>query len=174
MSHNMQGNDSKTPINKKDFWNTTWQAVRDAEFLIGSKFSLDAASTLEAKKAHSFISPEMDAFFVSWFDEFRGAVWCNPPFSKKELFLDRAHEQAKKYGMTVVCMVPFEPTTKWWLRHVIERASIVYIPSARYNFIDDETKKEISGCPFSSCFAVFTSLTMPTQYIHFTKGIGGD
>lgn len=174
MPHNMQGNSSNTPPNKKDFWNTTWQAVRDAEKLTGRKFMLDAATTKEASKAIQYITPEMDALSRSWIDEIPGAVWCNPPFSRKELFLDKAHEQAIMLGEIIVCMIPFEPTTKWWMNYVMDEASIVYIPSARYNFIDDETKKEISGCPFSSCFAVFTSLTMPTQYIHFNKGIGGD
>ena len=170
MSHNMEGK-SKTQINKKDMWNTTWQAVRDAEFLIGGKFDLDACSaSRNESKADSFISPDDDAMLFHWYGK---RVFCNPPFSRKIEFIDRANNQAMEWSNVICMMLPFEPCTKWWREHISGKATAVYVPDGRYNFIDDETKEEIKGVPFCSCFVVFTSLNVPTQYIEFNRGCGG-
>ena len=170
MSHNMKG-ESETPINKKDMWNTTWQAVRDAECLIGGKFGLDACATSDNEsKAASFISKKDDAMITEW-NFLR--VFCNPPFSRKIDFIDRAYQQAKKHKNIVCMLIPFEPCTKWWRERISGKATAVYIPDGRYNFIDYDTKEEIKGVPFCSCFVVFTSLNVPTQYIEFNRGCGG-
>lgn len=163
---------SKTPDSKKDFWNTPWHAVQDAEFLIGQVFALDACATsFNEAKAEQWITPEQDALITEWLPAKRGAVWCNPPFSQKIAFIKRAYHQSRRHAVTVCVMLPFEPTTKWWRENISSRASVVYVPDGRYSYVDDETKIEQRGVNFSSCFVVFTPLTMPTQYIEFTRGL---
>lgn len=163
---------SATPENKKDFWNTQWSTVRDAEALIGQRFTLDAcAKDAGAAKAREWITPEQDALKTPWISG-NGAVWCNPPFTMKLEFLERAHHQAKLYGRIVVCMIPQEPSTGWWQRYVVGKATFVFMPDGRYNFLDDATKLLAPGCNFCSCFVVFTPLNVPTQYVHFVRGIG--
>lgn len=167
------GAKSATPDNKKDYWNTPWHAVHDAAFLIGQSFELDAcAKDQSAAKAYQWITPEQDALTSQWVPKVAGAVWCNPPFSNKAAFLDRAYQQAKLHGLTVCVMVPYEHLTLWWRQYVSNRATVVYLPDGRYNYVDDETKIEQSGVNFASCFVVFTPLQMPTQYVEFTRGIG--
>lgn len=74
---------SKVADDKKDFWNTSWEAVRDAEALIGMPFVLDAAaSDAGTSKAKTFITPQQDALQTEWLAG-HGAVWCNPPFTRK-------------------------------------------------------------------------------------------
>ena len=98
-------------------------------------------------------------------------VWCNPPFSQKELFLKRAKEQSEKHNLTVCCMIPFEPCTKWWREFVSDKATFVYVPSGRYCFVDDEAKKEVKGVNFCSCFVVFTPLyAKEAIMINFERG----
>lgn len=174
MSGATMGRKTQTAPHKKDLWNTPWHAVHDASALIGQPFTLDAcAKDASAAKARQWITPEQDALVTPWLSA-GGAVWCNPPFTKKLAFLDRAYDQARRYGRTVVCMIPHETATKWWKRHVRDRATFVFIPDGRYNFLDDETKELSDGCNFCTSFVVFTPLNAPTQYIHFDRGIGSN
>ena len=176
MSHVTAGKKSETQISKKDIWNTSDIAINDALALCGiDSFDMDACATSEAEsKGFNFISPEDDALIEEW-SGYVGSgvrsVWCNPPFSQKELFLKRAKEQSEKHNLTVCCMIPFEPCTKWWGELVRDKATFVYVPSGRYNFIDDETKKEVKGVNFCSCFVVFTPLhTKEAVFINFERG----
>ena len=177
MSHVTAGKKSETPVNKKDFWNTSDLALSDAMALCGVKqFDLDACATSEFEsKGFEFIDPDMCSLSTEWnspiWYKIIKNVWCNPPFSQKELFLKRAKEQSAKHNLTVCCMIPFEPCTKWWREFVSDKATFVYVPSGRYNFIDDETKKEVKGVNFCSCFVVFTPLhTKEAVFINFERG----
>jgi phage N-6-adenine-methyltransferase len=171
MSGKGNSNISATPDNQKDLWQTPPFVVEDAARLIGQGFALDAcAADIQAAKAAEFITPEMDALTVDWWPAAAlGAVWCNPPFSQKEAFLQRAHEQARLMRLTVCCLVPLEPSTTWWRTHVTGKATAVYIPDGRYPFIHPETGLVMGSPNFASCFVVFTPLTMPTQYIEFER-----
>ena len=176
MSHVAAGKKTGTPASKKDFWNTSDLALDDAKALCGVKyFSLDACATsLMESKGADFIRPEKDALKIEWCYAFADAnrtVWCNPPFSKKELFLKRAKGQSAKHNLIVCCMIHFEPCTKWWREYVSDKATFVYVPDGRYNFVDDETKKEVKGVNFCSCFVVFTPLyTKEAVFINFERG----
>lgn len=173
MSHLTPGKKSNTDPSLKDLWNTTWAAIEDATALIGQPFALDAcARDAETAKADQFITPEMDALTVDWMPALPGAIWCNPPFSRKTTFLYHAFWQSRGTGRTICCMVPFEPVTRWWREFVSGKATVVYVPDGRYNFADPETKQELKGVNFASCFVVFTPLIMPTQYVEFVRGIG--
>lgn len=163
---------SKTDDDKKDLWNTSWPAVRDAQALIGQPFVLDACATDAATaKAREFITPEQDALKTDWLSG-NGAVWCNPPFTRKPEFLMRALEQAKRWGRLVVVMIPYEPCTQWWREYVSGKATAVFMPDGRYTFLAPDTKQPIPGVNFVSCFVLFSPLQTPTQYVEFRRGIG--
>ena len=163
---------SKTDDAKKDLWNTSWQALRDAEALIGQRFVLDVCATDAATaKAREFITPQQDALQTEWLGA-SGAVWCNPPFTRKPEFLTRAYWQARKWQRIVIVMIPYEPCTQWWRESVSGKATAVFMPDGRYSFLDPDTKEPIPGVNFVSCFVMFTPMTMPTQYVEFTRGIG--
>ena len=176
MSHVTAWKKTETPASKKDFWNTCDLALNDAEELCGVKrFDLDACATSwKEAKGIIFISPEDNALEVEWGKHIcvqLKTVWCNPPFSQKELFLKRAKEQSAKHNLIVCCMIPFEPCTKWWREYVSDKATFVYVPDGRYCFVDDETKKEVKGVNFCSCFVVFTPLhTKEAVFINFERG----
>lgn len=176
MSHVTAGKKTETPVSKKDFWNTSDLALNDAMALCGvNQFDLDACATSENEsKGLEFIDQKMCALSSEWlstFGCFVKTVWCNPPFSQKELFLKRAKEQSAKHNLIVCCMIPFEPCTKWWREYVSDKATFVYVPDGRYNFVDDETKQEVKGVNFCSCFVVFTPLlTKEAVFINFERG----
>lgn len=163
---------SKTDDAKKDLWNTDWRAVRDAEALIGQPFVIDVCATDAATaKARTFITPQEDALKTEWLAG-NGAVWCNPPFTMKPQFLIRAWQQAKAWQRNVMVMIPYEPCTQWWREHVSGSATAVFMPDGRYNYLDPDTKKPIPGVNFVSCFVLFTPLSIPTQYLEFSRGVG--
>lgn len=182
-------NRTSTKSTIKDYWRTSPKAVADAEALIGAKFVFDACAKDEA----SIIKPKLPAFVESCGDDalgsdaiwgminidqvygsaIRGPGWCNPPFSRKTEFLEKAAQQAKSHGIMVCCMIPLEPATKWWRECVEGKATRVFIPDGRYNFLHPDSGEEIKGVSFPSCFAVFTSMGGPTQYVHFNRGVGG-
>jgi phage N-6-adenine-methyltransferase len=170
MSHTIAGKTSNTAENIKNIWRTTDQAYRDALILCGRKsFDIDAAADSTNKRCSLFIGAEQDATKSDWFYPNVSWAWCNPPFDLKREFLDRAYNQ--RYLGSTCMMIPFEPTTKWWLEYVHGKASVVYIPDGRYNFYHPETGEETKGVAFASCFVVYTSITMPTQYVHFIRGL---
>ena len=170
MSHNTPNSKSNTDVNIKNLWATTQDAYKDACKLCGAYyFELDAAASSKNKKCALYINEDQDALTIEWFrEELVKTVWCNPPFDLKREFLAHAYNQ-RKHGLTCM-MIPYEPTTKWWREFVHDKASIVYVPDGRDNFIHPKTEKEIKGVSFASCIVVFTPLTLTTQYIHFKRG----
>lgn len=174
MSHTTPGKASKTKSLNKDLWQTTDYAYKDACFLCGvESFDFDVAASKENTKCTVYSDDSLGN--TDWFASYDlDTVWCNPPFSRKIEFLDKAYRDIVNHYSAMACiMIPYEPCTKWFREHVHNKAHTVYVPDGRYNFIDPETGKEIKGVPFTSCFVVFNNLYFTeTQYVHFKRGRG--
>lgn len=168
---------TKTPPVHKDYWRTSDLAYADACLLCGVKsFDIDIAASYENKRCAYYLDESQNALsFPSWFTDGcidKQTAWCNPPFSNKFAFLDKAYQQIKKHQNKLICMmIPYEPCTDWWRKYVHNKASIVYVPSGRYNFVHPETGEEIKGVNFASAFVVFTGLHIGTMYHHFQRGV---
>lgn len=167
MSHTTPGVNSKTPVNIKDCWRTNLKALLDATRLVGFPFRLDVAADEENSLCDEYFSAEDNALTKSWACD--GAVWCNPPFSLKREFLEKAWIESIEHKIPVCVMIPFEPATKWWADYVMGRATVVFIPDGRYSYLHPETGEDIGSPNFASCFVVFTPLDVPTQYVHFER-----
>ena len=64
-------------------------------------------------------------------EELPNKAYCNPPFSKKKPFIDKACEEAKK-GKLIVMLLPFDPSTKWFIKaHEECKATLVVIEGGR-------------------------------------------
>lgn len=163
---------TNTPLNIKDYWRTSDRAYRDACYLCGvDNFNVDVAADDGNKKCYAYISEQADSLCIDWFlGDFENA-WCNPPFSRKVEFLQKAYEQ--RIGGLICMILPYEPCTKWWRENIDGKATVVYVPDGRYNYCHPETGKTVQGVNFASAFVVFTALTMPTQYVQFVRGVGG-
>lgn len=99
------------------------------------------------------------------------AVWCNPPFNNKTEFLERAFHFARQ-GLPAVCLVPYERSTEWWRSAVRNKATRVFIPDGRYNFLQVDGKTPKTGVNFLSCFVEFGigASYRETQYVDFVRG----
>lgn len=167
MSHNTPNSKSATPDNIKNLWATTPESFRHAQVLCGAEFDIDVSASENNTKCLAYLSEEDNAISQPWFDVEIKSAWCNPPFDLKREFLAKAYKE--RVNGLICMMIPYEPTTKWWREYVHGKASIVYVPDGRYNFLHPETGKEIKGVSFASCFVVFTSMMLETQYVHFNR-----
>lgn len=161
---------TKTDLSKKDYWQTSDLAYDDACHLCGVEaFDIDVAASIGNRKCSYYLDEDADALSVRWFSRDEAYAWCNPPFSLKIEFLQKAYEQRK--SGTICMMIPFEPATKWWRDNVDGKAAVVFVPDGRYSFVNPETGLVMSGVNFPSCFVVFNSLEVPTQYVNFERGV---
>ncbi|HBX7662620.1 TPA: adenine methyltransferase [Klebsiella pneumoniae] len=75
------------------------------------KFTRDAAATKQNSHCARYWTKEDDALLMDWSAE--RSLFINPPYSKVENFLAKAHEPE-----TAVFLIPFRPQTGFFLRYV--------------------------------------------------------
>lgn len=166
----IDNHNTKTPAEIRDNWETLDETVMDALNLTGVEFfDLDAAANERNSRGMSYFDEGMDALKMEW----RGEVWCNPPFSKKKEFLTKAYIELLAGNIEMACLlIPCEPATKWWKDCVLGKAQTVYIPDGRYSFRHPETGEVMDQPKFPSCFVVFQKAKFATtQYVHFERTI---
>ena len=93
---------------------------------------------------HDFI---WDGLEVDW----KGNIFCNPPYSNIEPFLKKAISEIKKGNCTkAVFLIPIRSDTKYWHEIILEEASEIRLIKGRLNF--NESK---SPAPFPTVIVVF-------------------
>lgn len=172
----MDYTNSKTKEDAKDYWRTAPNAIYDAARLLGIKhFSIDAAAKdCDVAVCHYYISESEDAISVpNWFSYAPISLspfpvaWCNPPFSLKSKFLEKAFEQSQ-FGF-VMMMLPFSPATKWWRDLITGKATAVFVPNGRYGFLNPDTGEYSPGAKFPTCFVLFSPLKTTTAWVEFER-----
>ena len=118
--------------------------------------ALDAVYDFEVDAA----AEEKNALCDAWFADALAAdwsiykrIWCNPPFSNKEAFLQHALKFRNKTAWIVFLLPNNSRETKWWRSLVTTQADYVISLVPRVNYFLDG--REIKGVPFSSCLAIY-------------------
>ena len=159
---------SGTAEDAKNRWATSPECFLDAIILYGKTFKIDVATEPQTAKCDRFIvAPEwfagradrgsipglagFDALNCVWENDW----WCNPPFDLKIEFIKRAREMATN-GMTGMMLLPYEPSSAWFRRHVVPNATLIYEPDGRYQFCEIDGKTKKTGVNFASCLVLFT------------------
>lgn len=80
-------------------------------------FTIDVAASIENALLPRYYTREVDALSVPWS---RHRVWCNPPYSKLEPWLEKAwRAMTLDYCDLIVMLLPANRTEQgWWQRHV--------------------------------------------------------
>lgn len=101
------------------------RAATPADFAVWQQrfaFSIDVAASDENAKLPRYFTAEQDALRLSWAGE---RVYCNPPYSDIEPWLEKAHGEwllsGRVYGgpELIVMLLPANRTEQgWWQRHV--------------------------------------------------------
>lgn len=74
---------------------------------------LDVACTQQNKKTKLSL---MDGLQEDWD---LGDVWCNPPYSMKKEFIQKANEQYKKFNINIMMLIPLDTQkTKYWYEEI--------------------------------------------------------
>ena len=102
----------ETPINHFEEW--------DKEF----KFTLDACATKNNAKCDNYITIETNALKVEW----KGRIFCNPPYSKIKEFLQKAEIELRKGKVELIVFLTFSNTdTKWFHKYIYHKAELRFI-----------------------------------------------
>lgn len=99
------------------------------------KFDYDPATTREKAEefgvAH-YDTIETDGLTSDWNYK---RIWCNPPFTIKHKFLEKAVETYEKYGNDIFLLFPIEfITTKRFSNAMGNRGGVLYVPNGRIKF----------------------------------------
>lgn len=91
----------------------------------------DVCASPTNAKLPAYWTKDDDALSKAWMDD----CWMNPPFNRQlSKWVKKAHDESKKHGTTVVCLIPVRSNTKWW-REVAVDAEIRFI-NGEVNFND--------------------------------------
>ncbi len=148
-------NKSKTKESEKDFWRTQPRLLENIERYLGEEITFDACATPGANLREGFLSPEQDALLQPWPE--RGLVWCNPPFSKKAEFVEKAVYEARTRGTRTVFCLPTDLVQKYW-RTVHAHSRLILLPDRRINFING-SGNVTKGVNFQTCFPIIGPVT---------------
>ena len=106
-----------------------WTTPQDMWDQLNSEFhfSIDLAADGENTKCTSYYSKESDALRQEW----NGVGWLNPPYgdgiSKLSKWVQKAFDETRKPGCTVVMLIPARTNTRWWHQYCMQAAEIRFI-----------------------------------------------
>lgn len=93
---------------------------------------IDVCANEDNYKCNTYFTEEQDGLKQDWI----GNCWMNPPFSRAlNKWVKKAHQDAKKFSGTKVCLVPVRSNTKWW-EEVVQDAEVRFI-IGEVNFNDE-------------------------------------
>lgn len=126
------------------------------------RFTLDVAASADNTKLPRFYTVDDDGLAQDWTGE---RVWCNPPYSNIEPWVEKAHGGGAEI---VVMLLPANRTEQgWWQRHVEparRRGTLeVEFLSGRMRFIDpgDDGIKPNARPPFGCCLVIWRTPDAP-------------
>lgn len=99
-------------------------------------FDLDPCSTEENHKCRQYYTKETDGLMHSWGGH---RVFCNPPYSKIDKWVEKAYREGQKDGTLVVLLIPSRTDTKYFHNFIYHRAEIRFVKGrlkfgdAKYN-----------------------------------------
>lgn len=118
-------------------------------------FTLDACASKTNHKVARWYSIDgsglgHDGLTVTWQQE---TVWVNPPFSDIGAWVEKAYEETRYAGTTVVMLLPANTDTKWFSKYCT-KAEVRLLTEGRVAFLD-QSKKAIKGNPRGSMVVIF-------------------
>lgn len=112
-------------------------------------FKYDLAAEDITAKCKNYYTPEDDAFNYTW-DQ---TSYLNPPYGREQIkWIERAYEQSKKNGNTIVCLIPARPDTKIWHNVIFNYAKSICFIKGRLKFGGSK-----DSAPFPSALIIFSN-----------------
>lgn len=125
-----------------------WETPSDlfTELNLVFNFELDTAATVLNTKCAHFYTQEDDALKCDW----KGRVWCNPPYSKAKEFIRKGYEESVKHEGIVVMLVAARTDTRIWHDVIFPHAAEIHFIKGRLKFGSSR-----NTAPFPSAIIVF-------------------
>lgn len=164
--------------NKTDEWATPTSLTRPLSDAVGG-FDLDPASGAEDEPhAENVYTEDDDGLSQEWF----GRVFCNPPFSDKVDWIEKAISEVNGGNAELVVMVlPVDTSTRWYHNLVTAEATAVcFMGPGRVDFERREGNAKSRGSPsFAVMLAVFGDIASPSLLgflntrgvVYFNRGL---
>lgn len=109
-------------------------------------FDLDPCASSENHKCKHFFTKDDDGLIKNW----GGCrVFCNPPYSKIDLWVRKCFEESHKPKTVVVMLIPARTDTRWFHNYIMNRSEIRFI-KGRLRFSNSRI-----NAPFPSMVVVF-------------------
>lgn len=109
-------------------------------------FDLDPCATHENHKCLIYYTEEQDGLKQDW----RGhKVFCNPPYSKIDMWVEKAYREGTKDNTIVCLLIPSRTDTKYFHDYILHRSEIRFV-KGRIKFGDAK-----NSAPFPSMVVVF-------------------
>lgn len=131
---------------ERDDWATPRSLIARLEREFG-RFELDVCASETNRVCERFFNKDLNALEQSWESSF---VWCNPPYSQKSEFIEKAHQEAQK-GAKIVLLFPSFTETAWF-RDLKAKSQWLLFLNGRLVFNEDEQKETAK---FSSVLVFF-------------------
>ena len=149
MTYNKGMNSSES-----DLWATPWNLFTRLNHEFG--FSVDVCASEDNTKCARYFDEEIDGLAQCWSCE---VAFCNPPYGDVSTWVEKARDEARDCGATVVMLVKAATSEKWWHRfiwdkkHRPRKGVEVRFPEGRIKF--ELPGKENQSAPFPSAIVVF-------------------
>lgn len=131
-------------VKHTDNFNTPWFFFEQLNDIFN--FTVDVACDSTNKKCFRAFCYDSgyDGLEESWRDE---RVFCNPPFSEKKKWIEKAIYEVEKNQCPVVCMIlPLNCMSTIFFYDLVIKGGYLYeITKARVDFLDNGTKEKASG-----------------------------
>lgn len=180
-------NQSNTPKSERDYWRTSKKLIGDAQMLLNvPQFSVDVCAKdvdTSIGLATAYIDENIDALspLVEWdknnivrnerYHCKHLPMFCNPPFSKKWEFFQRAIEQSKSSGHEILMVLPYTPATRAWHENVINQDCIIYVPDGRYQFLLPNGERSQNSCSFETCLILIVPFKCGNVIVNYERGL---
>ena len=107
-------------------------------------FTVDACATEGNSFCRTYCTIE-DSFLTAEGLEDE-TIWLNPPYSNPGPFLAKAHYWAER-GATTIALVKGDPSTKWWVLNVSNKATVFWIPTRIKFYLNGEPMEHAASFP---------------------------
>lgn len=109
-------------------------------------FDFDICASDESALCEKYYTEENSYFGKNW-SEFGAVGFCNPPFyhGSKEKALSEAYRNLTENGVSSVFLIPSDVSNRFWLDHIIGKATKITVIVGRVKFHDPITNNESNG-----------------------------
>jgi len=134
----------------------SWATPQEFFNLVKKKWNptLDVCASESNHKCESYLTEEDDALTTEWYPR-NGVAWMNPPYSDITPWVKKAVEEAQERRVKTICLLPCDPSTKWWSICEDYAASEIILLSPRIQFVPPTGIKKSSN-PKASALVIIS------------------